>query len=198
MIPIKTEEIGPGAVVNGRETELKLKEERVIIKPKTLELLQEQIKHELFAERLYLSISAWCDCEGLTETAKFFSDHSQEERKHAMRFVNFIQKRGEHALFPDTEQPVQDFESIEEVVRASLDHEYFITDKIKTIYKTACEEEEFLAQEHARDFLAEQIEEEQLFLSLSRWLSVCGDDMANFEMEVMKIHKKESHLIGEI
>lgn len=198
MIPKTDIPNGPGAVIDGKETELHLEQERVIIQPKTLELLQEQIKHELFAERLYLSMSAWCDLEGLTETAKFFSDHSQEERKHALRFVNFIQKRGEHALFPDTEQPVQEFENIQEIVSSALDHEYFITDKIKTIYKTACEDEDYLAKEHAREFLVEQIEEEQLFLSLSRWLITCGDDMANFEMEVMKIHKKESHLIGEI
>jgi ferritin len=198
MIPETKIVNGPGAVINDKETELKLTEERVCIQPKTLDLLQEQIKHELFAERLYLSISAWCDKEGLTETAKFYSDHSQEERKLAMRFVNFIQKRGEHAKFPDTEQPVQDFEDIREAIDASLDHEYFITDRIKNIYKEACAENELLAQVHAHEFLVEQVEEEQLFLSLSKWLTVCDNNLADFELEVMKIHKKEAHLIGEI
>ena len=198
MIPKTEITNGPGAVVDGKETELKLEQERVCIQPKTLELLQEQIKHELFAERLYLSISTWCDCKGLTETAEFYETHSKEEHKHAMRFVKFIQKRGEHALFPDTEQPVQEFESIQEAVAASLDHEYFITDKIKTLYKTACDEGDYLAKEHAREFIVEQIEEEQLFLSLSRWLDVCGDSMADFEMEVMHIHERKKHLIGEL
>jgi ferritin len=189
---------GPGAVVNGKETELKLDEPRVCIQPKTLELLQEQIKHEFFAERLYLSIATWCDFKGLTETAEFYDEHSKEERKHAMRFIKFIQMRGEHALLPDTEQPVQEFESIQEAVNASLDHEYFITDKIKNIYRTAEEEYDCLAGEFAREFLREQMEEEQLFISLSRWLDVCGDSMADFEMEVMNIHKDKQHRIGKL
>ena len=198
MIPKTEITNGPGAVVDGKKTEFKLDEERVNIQPKTLELLQEQIKHELFAERLYLSIATWCDFKGLTETAEFYDEHAKEERKHALRFVKFIQQRGEHALLPDTEQPVQEFEDICEAVAESLKHEYFITDKIKTICKTAQEEEDYLAERFSFEFLQEQQEEEQLFLSLSRWLSVCGDSMADFEMEVMHIHKRKKHLIGEL
>lgn len=198
MIP-KTKVVdGPGAVVDSKETELKLIVPRVAIQPKTLELLQEQIKHELFAERLYYSISVWCDLQGFTETAEFFDTHSKEEHKHAMRFVKFIQKRGEHALFPDTEQPVQEFEDLQEAINAALDHEYFITDRIKNIYEMAVEEKDHLALEHAREFIVEQVEEEQLFLSLSRWYDVCKGNMADFEMEVMNIHKRKSHLIGEL
>lgn len=190
---------GPGAIVGSTETKLELIQPRVCIQPKTLELLQEQIKHELFAERLYYSISVWCDLKGLTETAEFFNTHAKEEHKHAMRFVKFIQKRGEHALFPDTEQPVQDFASIREAVDAALDHEYFITDRIKNIYEVACEEKDYLAKEHAREFIVEQVEEEQLFLSISRWLEVCEDKgSADFEMEVMNIHKRKTHIIGEL
>ena len=199
MLPQKTEIAnGPGAVIDGKETELKLDEPRVCIQPKTLELLQEQIKHELFAERLYYSISVWCDCQGFTETAEFFDTHAKEEHKHAMRFVKFIQKRGEHALFPDTEQPVQDFASLKEAIDSALDHEYFITDRIKNIYEVACEEKDYLAKEHAREFIVEQAEEEQLFLSLSRWYDVCEGNMADFEMEVMHIHKRKTHLIGKL
>ena len=199
MIP-KTKVVdGPGAVVGSKETELKLITPRVTIQPKTLELLQEQIKHELFAERLYQSIASWCDYKGMTETAKFYSLHADEEHKHALRFVNFIQKRGEHAHYPDTEQPVQEFESLREAVDASLDHEYFITDRIKNIYEMACEEKDYLAKEHARDFIAEQTEEEQLFLSLSGWLDVCGNEgNADFEMEVVNLHKRKVHIVGEL
>jgi ferritin len=171
----------------------------VAIKPKTLELLQEQIKHELFAERLYYSIATWCDWKGYPETAKFYSDHAAEEHKHAMSFVNFIQKRGEQALFPDTEQPQQKFEDIREAVDASLDHEYFITERINNIFAAATEEKDGLALEQARQFLAEQAEEEQLFISLSRWLEVNDDKMSpDFEIEVQRIHKQDAHFIGKL
>jgi len=198
MIPTKKVD-GPGAIVDNKETDLKLTKPRVAIQPKTLGLLQEQIKHELFAERLYYSIATWCDWKGYTQTAKFFSDHAVEEHKHAMSFVNFISKRGEHALFPDTELPVQEFASMREVIDAALDHEYFITDRINNIFAMAMTEKDGLALEQARLFLSEQVEEEQLFLSLSKWLDVNeGEPGPDWEIEVMNLHKRESHIIGEI
>jgi ferritin len=199
MIPTTKETNGPGAVIEKIETGLKLTRPRVAIQPKTLELLQEQIKHELFAERLYYSIASWCDWKGYPQTAKFFSTHAGEEHKHAMSFVNFIQRRGEQALFPETEQPVQKFESMREVVDAALDHEYFISDRVSNLYAMACEEKDCMAEEQARLFVAEQIEEEQLFLSLSRWLDTNdGKPGPDWEIEVMNLHERKSHVIGEL
>ena len=199
MLPTKKKVDGPGAIIENKEVPLTLTRARVAIQPKTLALMQEQIKHELFAERLYYSIATWCDANGYPQTAKFFSDHSNEERGHAFSFVNFIQKRGEQALFPDTEQPVQKFKDMREVIDSALDHEYFITDRIQNIYAMALEEKDFVAIQQASDLLKEQIEEEQLFLSLSRWLDVNeGKAGPDFEIEVMHIHNKVSHLIGQV
>ncbi len=52
----------------------------------TCSLIQEQIGHELFAERLYLSIAVWLDYKGYPETAKFFSEHAKEEERK-LRFL---------------------------------------------------------------------------------------------------------------
>jgi ferritin len=199
MLPTKTKVDGPGAVIEKIETGLELTRPRKAIQPKTLELLQEQIKHELFAERLYYSIATWCDWKGYPQTAKWFSTHATEEHKHAMSFVNFIQQRGEHALFPATEEPVQEFDSMMDVIDASLDHEYFITDRINNLYAMAMEEKDGLSLQQARKFLEEQTEEEQLFISLKRWLETNdGEPGPDWEIEVMNIHDKSSHTIGQI
>lgn len=189
---------GPGAIIEGKETKLQLDEPRKAIKPKTLELLQEQIKHELFAERLYYAVATWADWKGFPETAKFFSTHAHEEHEHAMSFVNFIQKRGEHAIFPDTELPVSDFDSMKDAIEYALEHEYFITERIQNIFACANEEGDYLALEQARKFLQEQIEEEQLFLSLKHWLEVNEEPGPDWEIEVMRIHAKEAHMIGQL
>jgi ferritin len=198
MIPKIKLTNGPGAVIDGKETPLKLEEPRKAIKEKTLELLQEQIRHELFAERLYYSIAAWADYKGFPETAKFFSTHAHEEHEHAMSFVNFILKRGEHAKFPDTELPVQEFDSMMDAIDYALEHEYFITERIQNIFAMAQEEGDYLALEQARKFIKEQIEEEQLFLSLKHWLEVNKEPGPDWEIEVMRIHNKEAHFIGTI
>lgn len=170
-----------------------------VVASKTLKLLQEQIEHEFYAERLYYAISAWCDWKGYVQTAKFFSMHAAEEHKHAMSFVNFIQKRGEHALFPKTNTPTTDFDDMKAVINAALEHEYFISSKIKDIYMSACEESDFMAKNQARIFIEEQIEEEQLFKSLAKWLEINeGKANADFELEVVAIHNRESHIIGNL
>jgi ferritin len=197
-LPTKKKVDGPGAVIEEIETGLKLTRPRKAIQPQTLDLLQEQIKHELFAERLYYSIATWCDWKGFPQTAKWFSTHATEEHKHAMSFVNFIQQRGEHALFPDTEQPTQEFDSMMDVIDAALDHEYFITDRINNLYAMAMQEKDGLALQIARKYLEEQTEEEQLFLSLKKWLEVNGEPGPDWEIEVMSIHDKSSHTIGQL
>ena len=185
-----------------RETKEKSNEAKpseVVVASKTLKLLQEQIEHEFFAERLYYAIAAWCDWKGYVQTAKFFSMHASEEHKHAMSFVNFIQERGEHALFPKTELPTTDFKDMRDVIDAALRHEYFISEKIKGIYKSACEEDDLMAKNQARKFIEEQIEEEQLFKSLSRWLDINdGKAGPDFELEVVAIHNRENHIIGSL
>lgn len=169
-----------------------------IIRAKVLELLQEQIKHELFAERLYYSMATWCDYKGFPQTAKFFSTHAHEEHEHAMSFVNFIQQRGEHALFPDTELPTQQFDDMMDVVDTALQHEYFITERISNLFETALQEKDFVSLQQARKYLDEQIEEEQLFTSLKRWLEVNETPGPDWEIEVMNIHERTSHVIGKL
>lgn len=188
------------AIIKKPEQEAKeVAKENVVIAPKTLKLLQEQIEHEFHAERLYYAISAWCDWKGYTQTAKFFSMHAGEEHKHAMSFVNFIQTRGEHAIFPKTEAPTTDFKDMRAAIDASLEHEYFISAKIKDIYNSACEENDLMAKQQARKFIEEQIEEEQLFKSLSRWLDVNdGKAGPDFELEVVALHNRENHIIGSL
>ena len=67
MLPTKKKVDGPGAIIESQEKSLEITRPRKAVQPKTLELLQEQIKHELFAERLYYSIAAWCDWKGFPQ-----------------------------------------------------------------------------------------------------------------------------------
>lgn len=168
------------------------------IKSNTLTLLQEQVEHEFFAERLYISIAAWLDIEGYPETAKFFSHHAEEEKKHAMDFVNFILKRGERVIMPGTKDPPNEFEDAGAVIRSAVDHEKFITQKIADIFVSALEEGDIMALELARQYSEEQIEEEQLFLSLLKLYELEGKIGIDMEAQMHAYIGKTKHLIGEI
>ena len=167
------------------------------VKSKTLQLLQEQVSHEFFAERLYLAIAVWLDQAGFPETAYWFSEHAEEERGHAMRFVNFILKRGEKVIIPGTKEPPTDFEDVESVFTAALDHERFVSEKITKIYTTSLEEADIMATEIAREFIEEQVEEEQVFLSLYNLFRL--ENKITIDMEAqMKAFAEGHHRIGKL
>lgn len=168
------------------------------VKGDTLKLLQEQVKHEFFAERIYISMASWLDTEGYPETAKFFSHHAGEEKEHAMDFVNFILKRGERVNIPGTEIPPNDFDNAGALIQAAVDHEKFITQKIADIYASALEEGDIMALEIARQYSAEQIEEEQLFLSLLKLYELEDKISIDMEAQMHAYINKTKHMLGEI
>lgn len=168
------------------------------IKSKTLELLQEQVEHEFFAERLYLSIAVWLDNAGYPETAKFFSHHAGEEKEHAMDFVNFILKRGEKVTIPGTKDPPNDFDDAGSTLRSSVDHEKFITQKIADIFAMALEEGDVMAMEIAMRYSKEQIEEEQLFMSLLKLYELEDKISIDMEAQMHAYIQKNKHIIGEL
>ncbi len=168
------------------------------IKSNTLTLLQEQIEHEFFAERLYLSIGVWLDYAGYPETAKFFSTHALEEREHGMDFLNFILKRGEKAIVPGTKEPPTEFDDAGATLRAAVDHEKFITQKIADIYMSAMEEGDVMSMEIAREYTEEQIEEEQLFISLLKLYELEDKISIDMEAQMHAYRNKTKHIVGKL
>jgi ferritin len=161
-------------------------------------LVQKQIEHELENERLYLSMASWCDHYGLTETAKFFYEHSLEERKHAMDFANHALARGKRAIFGATKEMKQDFTDCGELLEEALLREKETTKLILELYRTGLKEGT-LAVNIASKYIDEQKEEEQLFLSLLNLWKTCNGSKIDFEMEVMKLKCKDKiHLKGNL
>jgi len=168
------------------------------IKSKTLQLLQEQIEHEFFAERLYISMASWLIHHGYPETGKFFYDHAKEEKHHARDFIKFVLERGEHAMIPATKEPPNDFENERAIFEHAVDHEKFITQKIADIYKAALEEGDVLALNIARKYAEEQQEEEVLFMSLLKMFELDDAITIDMEIEVGKLTKRKMHIIADI
>eukprot|EP00591_Stephanopyxis_turris_P000525 CAMPEP_0195525794 /NCGR_PEP_ID=MMETSP0794_2-20130614/26423_1 /TAXON_ID=515487 /ORGANISM="Stephanopyxis turris, Strain CCMP 815" /LENGTH=174 /DNA_ID=CAMNT_0040656333 /DNA_START=251 /DNA_END=775 /DNA_ORIENTATION=+ len=58
-----------------------------------LELFNHQITNEMSASQLYLSASIWCDQRELIGMSAYMRKESEEERGHALQFVDFATKR---------------------------------------------------------------------------------------------------------
>jgi ferritin len=74
----------------------------MIIKAKLIDPLNTQIRNEFTNMFGYLALSTYFDDKGLPELAAFFGRQSEDERMHAMKFVNFLLETGVKPLISGT------------------------------------------------------------------------------------------------
>ncbi len=129
----------------------------------------EQIGHEFGASMQYVSIAAHFQQRQLTLLAKLFFAQAEEERTHAMKFVQYIlDTKGELGI-PSIPSPTASFASAEAAVEAALNWEKEVTRQITALMDTAVKENDYLAQSFLQWFIDEQLEE---VVKMDRLLSV--------------------------
>jgi ferritin len=136
----------------------------VMIIPKKIEkLLNDHLELEAFAVFSYLSVASWCEKEGLEGCARFFRKQADEEYTHFIRFFEYINEVGGHAMVPAVKQPVIHFESVLGACELSLKSEHKVTRSIYNILKNVETEGDHATEDFLQFFVAEQKEEEVQF-----------------------------------
>lgn len=123
-------------------------------------LMNAQIAMEFEAAQSYLAMGVYLEARSLEYAARFFYAQADEERGHAMKFVNFMLEVGETPVIPALGEPRPSYESLEEVFRTALGHEQKVTAAIHKIVDTAVESRDHRAFQFLQWFVEEQIEEE--------------------------------------
>jgi len=163
------------------------------------QLLQRQVSHEFDNERLYQAMALWCTHNGYPETARFYSKHTLEERRHGMDFINFMLKQGMRVKPPVPKIQPTDFKCMGDVIAQSMEREKETTRMIEEIHREALKEGNGAALTIAGKYLNEQVEEEQLFRSLANLFMMANGSRNDFEVEVMTLkNNKHKHKIGEL
>ena len=126
---------------------------------KLFERFNQQVGNEMGASMQYISIAAYFDHEGLGGLARFFYRQSEEEREHAMKFVNFVVDAGGPLRIPEISAPRTDFDSARAAVQAALDWEKEVTSQIYALVDVAKEESNYIALRFLDWFVDEQFEE---------------------------------------
>lgn len=75
------------------------------------ETFNDQVTRELSASQLYLSASIWAEQHEFTGMAKYFRSESEEERGHALAFVDFANKRQIPLQLQDIAAPASQWSS---------------------------------------------------------------------------------------
>ncbi len=143
---------------------------------KSLEVINEQIKYELYSAYLYLSMSAYFSDLGLPGFAHWLSVQAQEEVGHGTKLYNFIISRGGRAKLLAIEEPPLTWKSPLEVMEESLKHEKFVTSRINMLMDVALKEKDHASSIFLQWFVTEQVEEEENFTDLVTRLKFIKND----------------------
>ena len=158
---------------------------------KLIDAMNQQIGNELGASNQYVAIASYFSEENLGELSQFFFRQAEEEREHAMKFVNFILDVGGHVEIPQIAEPKNKFETAEEAVQASLDWEQEVTQQIYDLVDLCAAERNHIGSRFLDWFVTEQLEEVSLMDNLLGIVRRAGEDNLLYVEDYMSRHGVE-------
>lgn len=159
-----------------------------MLSKKVEEALNRQVDIEANSSQFYLAMASWAENKGFEGTAQFLYAHSDEERMHMMKLIQFINERGGHAIIPALNKPNETYGSIKEVFKQLLEHEVNVTSEINQVVHICLEEKDYTTHNFMQWYVSEQIEEEALARTIMDRLNLVADDasgMYMFDRDIM-------------
>lgn len=141
-----------------------------------MDMLNEQISKEAHSSSSYLAMASWCDHNGLTGSAKFFYNQSQEEKEHMLKIFHFINDNGGTAYAPEIKNILHDFNSLEEIFESSLEQEIAITKAIHALVQKCRKVHDLASENFLQWFVNEQMEEEQKMRRVLELFDIMGNE----------------------
>ena len=146
------------------------------------ELLNEQINKEFYSAYLYLDFSNYFEEEGLDGFANWYKAQAQEERDHAMLFLQYLQNNSAKVTLEAIPKPDKELADRLQVLRYGLEHEQYVTSLIHTLYDAAYTVKDFRTMQFLDWFVKEQGEEEKNSEDLIKKMELFGTDAKGLYM----------------
>ena len=143
---------------------------------KTIEqAFNEHLNAEFYSEYLYLAMANYLTAQDLVGMAHWMRIQVDEERAHAIRFIDYIHERNGHVVLKQIDQPKLEWESPLEIFREAYQHECMITAKINALVDLAIKQNDHAAAAFLQWFVTEQVEEEANVSAIVARLERIGD-----------------------
>ena len=143
---------------------------------KVVSLLNQQVNKEFYSAYLYLDFSNYYYDQGLDGFGNWYKIQAQEERDHAMLFIQYLQNNGESVSLDAIAKPGVALTSPKAVLEEGLKHEQYVTSLIHTIYDAAYSVKDFRTMQFLDWFVKEQGEEETNADNLIKKFEMFGND----------------------
>ena len=127
---------------------------------KIAELLNQQVNKEFYSAYLYLDFSNYYYDQGLNGFGNWYKVQAQEERDHAMLFIQYLQNNGEKVVLEAVDKPAVELPNAKAVLEEGLKHEQYVTSLIHNLYDAAYSVKDFRTMQFLDWFVKEQGEEE--------------------------------------
>ena len=147
-----------------------------------VKLLNEQVNKEFYSAYLYLDFSNYYYDQGLDGFGNWYKIQAQEERDHAMLFLQYLQNNGERVVLEAIAKPDVELVSAKAILAEGLKHEQYVTSLIHTIYDAAYAVKDFRTMQFLDWFVKEQGEEENNADTLIKKFELFGDDPKSLYM----------------
>lgn len=174
----------------------------IMVGKKIEEAILKQIQIEEQSSRIYMAMASWCEVNGFPGAAKFLFAHSDEERKHMTKFINYLNDKGGYARLKDLNAPEYKFKSLLDVFEQVFKHEEFVTASINKLFEIAFGEKDFTTSQFLQWYIEEQIEEESLFKGILDKFRLVGNQAGGLfhldkELEAMAAASPSSSGVAE-
>ncbi|UCD62697.1 MAG: ferritin [Candidatus Zixiibacteriota bacterium] len=131
----------------------------MMISKKMTDKLNEQVKHEFFAQWTYLAMAYSFETMNLKGFAKWFFAQAEEEKGHAMKIAQYLLDQGAEVKLTALDAPKTDYSSAEEIVAGAVEHEIKVTRMINDLVDLAKSENDHATGAFLQWFVNEQVEE---------------------------------------
>lgn len=155
-----------------------------MLKTEMIDKLNAQMNLELFSSLLYQQMSAWCSYHSFEGAAAFLRRHAQEEMTHMQRLFDYLTDTGSLPRIDNVASPFAEYNSLDELFRATYEHEQLITQKINELVHAAMIGQDYPTFNFLQWYVAEQHEEEKLFKSVLDKLSLVGKQAKVFTLSI--------------
>ena len=147
----------------------------VVVSQKIIAPINEQIGNEFSAMLQYYAIAAHFSAEALPELAAHFHSQAEEEKQHALRFIEFLTDAGARVNIPSVPAPEAHFNVAEDAVKLSLQQEERVTAQINALVSIAKSESDYTTDNFLQWFIKEQLEEVASMEQLLRVVQRAGE-----------------------
>ena len=143
---------------------------------KIASLLNQQITKEFYSAYLYLDMANFYDEMDLDGYANYYMIQAQEERDHALLFMQYMQNNGLKVTLEAIDKPDKTFETVLDPLVAAAEHERYVTSLINDIYHEAHQAKDYRTMKFLDWFVDEQGEEEDNADSMVSRYKLFGTD----------------------